>query len=93
MPLDFDNEQPITLADVPRHVPKRQGKKIHYSTVYRWVSKGARGRVLESALVGGVRFTTVEAVGRFLAANTSTPTSENQPLSAAIEAALKEAGV
>lgn len=93
MSLDFNKEHPITLAEVPRHVPKRNGKKVHYSTVYRWISKGARGRILESACVGGVRFTTVEAVARFLSSNTSAPTSENQPLEAAIEAALKKAGV
>lgn len=33
MPLDFAKEQAITLSEVPRYVPKRRGKKVHYSTV------------------------------------------------------------
>lgn len=93
MALDFSNEHPITLVEVPKHVPKRHGKKVHYSTVYRWISKGARGRVLESALVGGVRYTTVEAVGRFLAATPSIEIAGSESLDAAIEAALRDAGV
>ncbi|WP_146415060.1 DUF1580 domain-containing protein [Crateriforma conspicua] len=66
MSFDLTNEHPITLKEVPKHVPKRGGKKVHYSTVYRWATRGARGRVLESAMVGGIRYTTVEAIGRFL---------------------------
>ena len=69
MKIDFSKEQSITLAQVPIHVPKRGGKKVHSSTVYRWATKGARGRVLESVMVGGIRYTTIEAVRRFLSAN------------------------
>jgi len=64
--LDVTKETAITLAEVPNHIPKRNGKKAHYSTVYRWVTQGTKGRCLESVLVGGARFTTVEAVQRFL---------------------------
>lgn len=69
MNLDFQQEQAITIAEVANHVPRRNGKKVHYSTIYRWSTKGARGRVLESKMVGGIRYTTVEAVQRFLAAD------------------------
>jgi len=93
MSLDFAKEQAITLAEVPQHVPKRRGKKVHYSTVYRWATKGARGRLLESVLIGGLRYTTVEAVGRFLAAKPAVSHRETCDLDEAIEAALKEAGV
>ena len=68
MVLDFTREQAIPLSEVPRYVPKRRGKKVHYSTVYRWATKGVRGRHLETALIGGIRYTTVEEVLRFLAA-------------------------
>ena len=93
MPLDLAREQAITLADVPQHVPKRRGKKVHYSTVYRWATKGARGRLLESVLIGGLRFTTIEAIGRFLAAKPKASHEGTCDLDEAIEAALKEAGV
>ncbi|APZ96354.1 DUF1580 domain-containing protein [Fuerstiella marisgermanici] len=93
--IDLKKESAITLAEVPSHIPRRKGRKVHYSTVYRWVTKGARGRRLESLLVGGVRYTTVEALGRFLNAHTAgkaDPANVDET-SAAIEDALNEAGV
>jgi hypothetical protein len=78
---------------VAGYVPKRRGKKVHYSTVYRWATKGARGRRLDTVLSGGIRYTTVEEVGRFLAAKPSPGPVEIEDLSAAIEAALADAGV
>ena len=97
MNIDFSTEHSITLSQVPIHVPKRGGKKVHSSTVYRWATKGARGRVLESVMVGGIRYTTVEAVRRFLTANSRSttmarPNSHNE-LDEAIEDALRQAGV
>lgn len=44
------------------------GRQVHLSTVLRWCSRGARGRVLSSWMVGGRRMTTVEAVNAFIAA-------------------------
>jgi hypothetical protein len=97
MNIDFDREQPITLAQVPSYVPKREGKKVHYSTVYRWTTKGARGRVLESVMVGGIRYTTIEAVGRFLTAKPRNANSMHSRLhdevNDAIDEALRQAGV
>jgi len=93
MSIDFTKEQAIPLSDVPRYVPKRRGKKVHYSTVYRWATKGARGRVLQTVLSGGLRYTSVEAVARFLAAKPSVPYERTDDLGDAIDAALKQAGV
>ena len=93
MQLDLQKEQAITLAEVPNHVPKRNGKKVHYSTVYRWTKKGSRGRVLESVLVGGVRFTTVEAVNRFLNSCPSRQLSCDDSIVSAVDAALDAAGL
>ena len=92
--IDLQRETPITLRDVARYVPTRRGRKIHYSTVFRWVTRGARGRVLASVLVGGVRFTTVEALQRFL--NSSSSESVQHAVETdlvSIEAALDEAGL
>ncbi len=66
----LSRETPLVFSEVPNRLPKRHGKKIHYSTVYRWATKGVRGRVLETVRVGGVRYTTVEALERFLSAPT-----------------------
>jgi len=49
--------------------------------------------VLETALSGGIRYTTVEEVTRFLAAKPSTSRNETDDLSGAIEASLTESGV
>lgn len=65
-PERLGGETLVALRDVPALLPRRDGKKVHYSTVYRWATKGARGRVLESQLVGGVRYTTHAALLRFL---------------------------
>lgn len=42
------------------------GHRPHISTVIRWTTKGARGRVLASTMVGGRRFTTVADVRDFI---------------------------
>jgi len=64
--IDLRNETVIALSEVPNHLPKRNGKKTHYATVYRWALKGARGNILESTLIGGIRYTSLEALQRFL---------------------------
>lgn len=68
--IDLNSDTPIALSEVPQHLPKRNGKKVHYSTVYRWATKGARGRILETQLVGGIRYTTISALHRFIATTT-----------------------
>ncbi len=37
------------------------------ATLWRWLSRGVRGAKLESVLIGGIRYTSHEAVTRFLA--------------------------
>ena len=91
--MDIKREQAISLSDVPNHLPKRRGKKVHYSTVYRWVTKGSRGRKLESVMVGGVRYTTVEALERFLSCDSCPSISTDSKVARAINAALDSAGL
>lgn len=86
--FDFQAETTIPLAEVPKLLPRKNGKKVHYSTVYRWVTKGTRGRVLESMLIGGVRFTTVEALNRFF--GTTTIKAAESGVDDAIERYLKQ---
>jgi hypothetical protein len=95
--INLQHERAITLAEVPKHLPKRGGKKVHYSTVYRWVTKGSRGQVLESVMVGGIRYTSIEAVYRFLSAKPIKKTTAARSAAAdydhEIEEALRQAGV
>ena len=96
MTIELSTETPITIAEVPLQIPKRHGRKVHYSTVYRWMTKGVRGRKLESLLIGGVRYTTIEALARFLKLTPQKPAAlseSSDDLSSAIESALQDAGV
>lgn len=56
----------LALTEVPNFLPRRRGRKVHYSTVFRWATKGARGKVLQSQLIGGIRYTSIAALNRFL---------------------------
>jgi len=78
--IDVTSEQMIPFQKASSHVPGRP----HISTLHRWRSRGARGARLESLLIGGRRYTSVEAIQRFLAAGTDEPEDdqkEKYPLS------------
>ena len=64
--IDIEREHLIAIRDVPRHLPpKGNGRRLHISAVYRWMSRGVRGVVLESVRIGGTAYTTREALQRF----------------------------
>ena len=68
--IDHETEDliPFELAgnEIPGH-PSR-------CTLFRWAFKGVRGSKLETMLCGNKRFTSREAVGRFIAAQNSDQT-------------------
>ncbi len=61
--IDYDKEQLITLAEAAASLPVT----THPQTVQCWTSRGVRGVVLESYCIGTRRFTSKEALERFLA--------------------------
>ena len=63
--IDLTEETVIPIGEAAHHLPKRRGKKIHISTLYRWATSGVRGVQLETILVGGSRCTSLEALQRF----------------------------
>lgn len=65
---DLPAEHGIPLKEVPYYLPRRNSKKIHKSTVFRWATKGVRGRILETHLVGGIRYTTAKSIMKFMGA-------------------------
>ncbi len=69
--LDIEEERLIPLKEAAQHLPRRNGKRTHYSTVFRWATKGARGRKLDTVLIGGMRYTSMEALHRFTTATTA----------------------
>ena len=100
---DLLDEDLVPFAHAIRSLPGRP----HISTGYRFISaRGCRGVVLETILVGGRRYTSRQALRRFVAAVTDsanwrsmpTPTSP-QPanrrarMDANIERKLDQAGI
>jgi hypothetical protein len=68
MPIDLTKEKTLPLSDVPNLpcIPRRRkGRKLHKSTVMRWVNPGLRGVRLEVIRVGGALCTSVAALQRF----------------------------
>ncbi len=89
--IDLQVERVIPISDVSDYLPKRRGKKTHYQTVWRWVTKGANGKMLASVKIGGVRYTSIEALQRFLQShNPKLPLGEHQD---SVERALLDAGL
>jgi hypothetical protein len=76
-------ERLVPLSELPNHIPQRNGRKLGISTGYRWTLHGVRGAVLESIQLGGSRFTSVEAIQRFVTELTrrrdGQPVSERTP--------------
>jgi Protein of unknown function (DUF1580) len=65
LPITID-ETLLPPAEAAKELPRRRrGRKTHVSTLYRWMTSGCRGVVLESIQVGGTRCTSREALQRF----------------------------
>jgi hypothetical protein len=73
------DEETLTLRDAAKIIPgRRPGKKIDFSTLFRWANKGIRGpsgeRVrLETLKAGGFLITSREAIDRFFTALSARP--------------------
>ncbi|MDX1962857.1 MAG: DUF1580 domain-containing protein [Pirellulales bacterium] len=59
------NEELVRLNEAAELFPANRGRKIGLSTLYRYAHKGVHGVRLETALCGGHRATSREAVRRF----------------------------
>jgi hypothetical protein len=69
MPIDVFQEQIVTFSQACRRLPRRRrDRPTHPATICRWATAGLRGHRLETALVGGMRVTSLEALSRFFAA-------------------------
>ena len=95
MTIDIANERAIPLTEALEHFPGSP----HISTVFRWANLPVSRR-LETLRCGGKRFTTLEAIERFItrcsASDGGTPpqsTRTRKKQIARAEAALAEAGI
>ena len=63
--IDLQNETVIPLTEACKHLPHRDGRPVHASTIFRWALQGLRGIKLESIKIGGSRCTSLQALARF----------------------------
>ena len=58
----------IPVGQIPKLLPPRpNGKRVHISACYRWITRGIRGVKLEVVRIGGSTYTSHEAIARFAA--------------------------
>jgi hypothetical protein len=67
MAIDHAAESLVPFNAAPKIIPGRP----HISTLHRWRLRGCRGVRLETCLVGGRRYTSEEAIARFIAATSA----------------------
>lgn len=64
--IDLASETLLTFAQACAYLPRRRrGRHAHTSTLWRWATRGLRGHKLEVIRVGGVVYTSREALQRF----------------------------
>lgn len=68
--IDINSETLIAFREVPQWCEQTLGKRISPATIFRWRLRGVRGVKLETLLVGGTRFTSIEALHRFIEGTT-----------------------
>lgn len=62
--IEPTKEKIVSLADAAMAFP---GGAVHISTLHRWRLRGVGGAKLETFKIGGKRFTSTEAIQRFIA--------------------------
>lgn len=75
--VELLEEKRITLTELAKR------ENFNVATIFRWANRGCRGVRLETFMVGGRRFTTVEAFGRFVAQTTAAANAMGLPVSTA----------
>lgn len=70
MAIDARHEDVFPLTDAYKRAEPLIGKRLAQSTFYRWSGKGVKGVRLETRMLGGTRYTSLEAIQRFFDALT-----------------------
>ena len=66
MSIDTELETLLTFDDARTAFPG--DRRLSLATLHRWRLNGVRGVKLETVLIGGLRYTSREAISRFIAA-------------------------
>ena len=100
MTIDVQTETVVSFSDARSAFPGID-RRLSLATLHRWRLNGVRGVKLETILIGGLRYTSREAIDRFIAAQNAddapaapviTP-AQRRRQSEAARLALQEAGV
>jgi hypothetical protein len=90
--IDLSAETVVPINQAPKHYPYG---RPNLSTVYRHFGRGCRGARLETFVAGGRRYTTVEAIRRFVERTTANSPGASlppsRPTSRQREAAIRHA--
>jgi hypothetical protein len=73
--IDHENEHLLSMTAAAKLLPGRPAVE----TLWRWRTSGCRGHRLETILFGGRRFTSREAITRFLRAINGEPIRSETP--------------
>jgi hypothetical protein len=90
--IDLTAEQVVSLSEATKRLPRRrQGKRPHVATLYRWADRGVHGVKLETLRVGGTLCTSLEALQRFCERCTDPSAPVSATTSKARECEIKNA--
>jgi len=94
--IDVKTEKIVPFQKAGRKFPENR----HVSTIHRYRLRGVRGIKLETILIGGIRYTSEEAIQRFIdslnSAGSPAPAispAQRQRQSEAARVALQEMGI
>jgi len=76
MSIDVETEDLIPFCEARSAFPG--GKRLSLATLHRWRLHGVRGVKLETALIGGSRYVSREAISRFIRAQNADETPAPQ---------------
>lgn len=73
MTIDVQTETVVSFSDARSAFPGID-RRLSLATLHRWRLNGVRGVKLETVLIGGLRYTSREAIARFIAAQNADDT-------------------
>lgn len=93
MQTNLFNESLTELRKADKYVGQITGKRPHKNTPWRWATKGVAGVILESVFINGQRWTSEQAIQRFLIASTNAKQAQHQAITQLLtdNSALKRA--
>jgi hypothetical protein len=91
--IDIINEHLLPLKDYPKYLPERNGKRVSRQAGYRHALKGIEGVKLETVQFPGGRYTSQEAIQRFVGRLTALSQGSEAPLPAPDRKARRQSAV